>query len=324
MRFAPILAALLIAACHPAPASQAAPPAANGYRWTEVTADASFPGAYNFPVFVAQGRAFALHPQGVWSTADGAVWRKEALPASGLNNAYLKHVQLGEAVYALGKIDGNYLDYRIDPVIQRTADFKTWQTLGRSTTLPRRIFYSAAAFDGALWLLGGVESGQAMDDVWRSTDGLNWTRVVEHAPFGVRSGGELIAFKGRLWLIGGGRGIDAPIANDVWSSADGRTWVQESSQIAPEAPTGYRAAVYDGRIWLLGANRAGSFSSEMLVSDDGRAWRPQHADWTPRGAVAAWVWNDALWITGGKYSTGAEPNIRFIYSRDVWAMRKAR
>ncbi|MDQ0462808.1 hypothetical protein QO010_000556 [Caulobacter ginsengisoli] len=310
----------LSASCRPAEPAKAAAVAPSPYRWTQATADAGFPGSYNFPVFLAQGRAWARHPAGTWSSADGTAWRKEALPASGTNTAYLKEVQLGEAVYALGRIEGNYLGFTITPSIRRTSDFKTWETLGASSTLPRRVFYGAVAFKGAIWIVGGFDGQRSRNEVFRSTDGLTWTQV-EAPPWGPRVNPHLVVLKDRLWLIGGGE-IDGPAQNDVWVSDDARHWTKVADGVATPEPVGYTAAAFDGRLWLVGANRSGGFSSEMLVSDDGKTWTALSAPWTPRGGVAVWDWNGAMWITGGKYSTGSPPDIRFVYSHDVWAMRR--
>lgn len=157
--------------------------------------------------------------------------------------------------------------------------------------------------------------------MWRSTNGLDWTKAVDVAPWSARSGAKAIVFKGRIFLIGGGI-LDGAAANDVWSSADGITWSQESNMIAPEAPVGFTPVVFDDQLWLVGANRSGAFKSEMLVSHDGKTWRPAAAPWSPRGGVAAWTHGQSLYMTGGKYSVEHGGETSFIYSNDVWRMRR--
>lgn len=80
--------------------------------------------------------------------------------------------------------------------------------------------------------------------------------------------------------------------------------------------------VFDNKLWLVGANRNdGNFASAVFVSGDGVNWQEQSAPWSRRGAVALWVFDDKLYMTGGKYSY-TQPNgeIKFVYSNDVWAM----
>jgi hypothetical protein len=94
-----------------------------------------------------------------------------------------------------------------------------------------------------------------------------------------------VIFRGKLFLIGGGR-IDGPNSNDVWSSVNGIDRVRETASIAAEEPTGYTPIVYDGRIWLIGAKRVGRFKSEILVSDDGKKGT---RNLRPGRRVAVWL-----------------------------------
>jgi hypothetical protein len=74
----------------------------------------------------------------------------------------------------------------------------------------------------------------------------------------------------------------------------------------------------------VGANRDGTFSRAVLVTDDGRTWREQSAPWSPRGGVATWVFDNKLYMTGGKYSVTENGEIKFMYSNDVWFMAASR
>jgi hypothetical protein len=137
----------------------------------------------------------------------------------------------------------------------------------------------------------------------------------------------LVAFNDRLWLIGGGviDGMPDNNANskrEVWSSLDGRKWERVTSEMPVTA--GGTPVVFENELWLVGANRDGTFGRSSLVTNDFKNWREENAPWTPRGAVAAWVFNDKLFITGGKYSVTENGEIRFIYSNDVWFMTKTR
>ena len=74
--------------------------------------------------------------------------------------------------------------------------------------------------------------------------------------------------------------------------------------------------------WVFTAAGSGKFSSAMAVSDDGKTWREQTAPWSPRGGVAAWTYGHDLFITGGKYSYEKNGESVFVYSNDVWRMRR--
>lgn len=290
-------------------------------EWTRLVEAAPFPPSYNFPVHVdATGRFVALHPRGTWHSRDGQRWMKSPLPFSGMNSAYLPYIQHAGETWTLGKHTGNYLSFRIDPVVHVTERHERWIARGRSATLPRVIFHAAASFRDRIWVLGGFDGRAHSSDVWSSPDGLNWEKAAT-APWSPRAAAKAIVFRDRLFVIGGGV-IDGASANDVWSTGDGSVWRQETSRIAPEEPVGFTPVVHQGALWLVGANRSGRFRSEMLVSPDGRNWTPMRAPWSPRGGVASWSAGGALFITGGKYSYETGGETRFVYSNDVWRMTR--
>ena len=64
-----------------------------------------------------------------------------------------------------------------------------------------------ASFAGRLWRMGGFfpqsQTFVASAEVWASRDGRDWQSVSEQAPWTQRGGGALIAYNGKLWLLGG-------------------------------------------------------------------------------------------------------------------------
>jgi hypothetical protein len=132
-------------------------------------------------------------------------------------------------------------------------------------------------------------------------------------PFGPVENSQFLIFKNKIWMFN----------DDVWSSTDGYEWKQETKSIVPgQKIFGYASVVFDDKMWLIGCNRDGQFSNQVLWSDDGINWTGQTAPWTPRGGAAAAVIRDKMIMTGGKYG-GTPGNPEFVYSHDVWQMKKA-
>jgi hypothetical protein len=295
------------------------------YVWNEVTSKAAYAQGYNYPVFLVGGEMRALN-NGGWISKDGKDWTKTDLPESGLNSGYQKYVQFKDAVYALGTMQGNYLNMKLSSKISRTKDFKTWETVAEKSNLPDRIFYGATVFKDKIWLVGGFDGNNYYNDVWNSSDGVNWTKIAEKSAWTKRNVTKLFVFKDRLWFIGGGvidgEKTDNPNSEkEVWSSADGVNWTQIKTD-APGKLSG-TPVVFDERVWLVGGNRNdGNFSNAVFVSSDGASWQAQSAPWSPRGGVAVWVFGERLFMTGGKYSRTENGEIKFIYSNDVWALSR--
>lgn len=303
--------------------SMASSATASQFLWTKVSDGAAFSGAYNFPVFTMNREAWAFHPRGNWFSRDGQTWTKSELPLAGTQTGYQKYVQLNDAVYALGTMEGNYTNMRLGSRIARTTDFKRWEVLAENSELPARVFYGAVVFNNKIWLLGGFDGKHYFNDVWNSADAVHWTRIVEHAGWTPRNAGTCVVFKDRIWMIGGGvidgeMPLNANEGREIWSSIDGIKWMQESDRMA--RTWGGSPIVFKDRLWLVGANRDGNFSRAVLVTDDGINWRDETAPWSPRGAVATWIFGERLYMTGGKYSVTENGELKFIYSNDVWYM----
>lgn len=286
------------------------------YSWQNVTAKADYPTGYNYPVYVVNGKMLALN-NGGWFSDDGKNWTKSELPKSKLNSAFQKFVQFKEAIYALGTMQGNIEKMTLSSRITRTRDGKTWETVAEKSNLPTRVFYGATVFQNKIWIFGGIFENQEFDDVWNSSDAVHWQKASDKMPWGKRQNLKAIVFKNKLFVIGD---------NDVWSSADGTNWQLETSKIAnnPVFVSGYSVAVWDDKIWLVGINRNGTFQSGALYSADGKNWHEMKTPWTPRGAVAVWVFDDKLFMTGGKYSFVERGETKFVYSNDVWALEKVK
>jgi hypothetical protein len=173
-------------------------------------------------------------------------------------------------------------------------------------------FYHPFVFNDKIWIIGGEDKNTQYSDVWNSVDGSTWKKLKDNLPFGKRSRSQFVELNKQLFLLD----------NDVWSSRDGLNWQRETSEILKGGNIfGYAAVVFDNKIWLLGCNRNGKFSSQVLVSSDGKTWHTEQAPWTPRGGIAATVHAGKIYMTGGKYG-GTPDKPEFIYSNDVWTLEK--
>jgi len=279
-----------------------------GYVWTKLLDSAAWKKSYNFQMFTIRDTLWVFHPDGNWYSTDGLRWNKSTLTNSINNLAFLDYVHFNDAVYGLGYFEGNIETFRFRPVIHITTDMKRWNKV--QSNLPARFFYHPFVFDNRIWIIGGEDKDRKYADIWNSSDGITWIKQKDDLPFGKRSGSQVVQMNGKLYLLD----------NDVWVSSDALNWEKLTDEIVKgEQIFGYSAQVMDNKIWLLGCNRNGQFTSQVLVSEDGKNWAGMDAPWSPRGGIAATVFHEKIYMTGGKY--GGTPNHPdFRYSNDVWML----
>ena len=152
-----------------------------------------------------------------------------------------------------------------------------------------------------LTLIVGAELARAQQQA------PDWIRVTEQAPWRARDSQGEVAFGGRLWILGGWFDSFKPAPRDVWSSVDGRSWQRVTSQAPWRHSDLSMSLALDGRMWFMGGWTNGRLpgheaGNEVWSSTDGTHWKQatDAAGWSPRLAAAAVVFQDKMWILGGK------------------------
>ncbi len=147
--------------------------------------------------------------------------------------------------------------------------------------------HQAVVYDDRLWVIGGWDEGPsqggtatARNEVWSSSDGVNWVQETTAAAFGARAAHEVVSFAGSLWLFGGGDG--AAVHDDVWVSSDGANWTAVAAGTPRySARLGHAVAVFGDAMWLVGGTDDTDYDSGTVLDDvwstvDGINWT-QHA-----------------------------------------------
>ena len=130
---------------------------------------------------------------------------------------------------------------------------------------------------------------------------LDWVKVTDKAGWQARDSSGEVAYKDRLWLLGGWFDSFSAPPRDVWSSPDGKTW-NRAAALAPWKHSDLpMTVVFNDRMWLMGGWFNGrlpdhSASNEVWSSSDGMSWEraTDHAGWSPRLAAGAVAFNGAV------------------------------
>jgi hypothetical protein len=260
------------------------------YRWVNVTNRAAFAPRDGAGALVHRGRMWlvggwnpgdkAHFPRicnnEVWSTADGVDWVLEK--------------------------PNTFLDDTFDP----RSDWEGRHTAGY------------VVHRGRMWLVGGdVNQGHYQPDVWNSADGRSWTLVNpdEPVPWGPRALHHTVAFKDKIWVLGGQTmpgfaPSEEVFYRDVWNSSDGLRWTRLEPEEPCWSPRGMigGAAVFRDRIWILGGGTYDTpttpsrrFFNDVWSSPDGVRWERHvaRAPWAPRQYHEVAAFDGRLWVLEG-------------------------
>lgn len=308
--------------------------------WSEINLNAAFPARDGAGALSFGGRMWLLggwnpllpdyYPEvtsnDVWSSVDGVDWRLDVPNATSPDMWEARHTAgyavLGDAMYVLG---GDLSHGHMQPDVWRSNDGIAWTRLLEAAPWGQRVLHMTAVLNDTFFVFGGQTLPQFggpseevfYNDVWRSTDGVAWERIVEHAPWTARGqiGGQAV-LDGRIFLLGGGT-YDVPnvpirkFYNDVWSTADGISWTRHNAE-APWHPREYHdVAAYKGRVFVLEGYAEGIGNlNDTWYSKDGVSWYEiPTSPWPARHASSIFVHDDALWVVAGNNMTS-----------DVWKL----
>ena len=267
----------------------------------------------------------------VWSSTDGANWTQ--VKANTFTDSYDpatdwegRHTA-GYVVYQdkMWIVGGDPLQGHYQYDVWNSTDGANWTHVNENNPVPwgPRALHHTLVFDGKIWVMGGQTTPQFApadehfyNDIWNSTDGVNWTQVQTEGEMWCPRGqiGNSVVFNGRMWILGGGT-YDTPeqtyrnFYNDVWSSADGIHWEKHLDN-APWYPRQYHeVAVWDNKMWVMEGWNGGN-RNDVWYSDDGVNWTEvPNTPWNPRHAATVYTYDDALWMVAGNNM-----------ERDVWKL----
>lgn len=223
----------------------------DGVRWTKVldqTPYDEFSEMVNY-----NGKLWAIK-NSVWNSDNGVDWVRV------LENTPFGARSYGEVVVHAGRMWqlGRGTD------VWWSEDGVNWICATSNAPYGDRMAAGVAAFNGRLWVMGGAvpktlfayggyPTIDVYNDVWSSTDGENWTRVAEHAPWQGRMWFVAQAYMDRLWVMGGYDNDSANFA-DAYYTTDGVNWQKYDAYTwwsARHEPTPY---VFGDSLWIVAGN----------------------------------------------------------------------
>jgi hypothetical protein len=301
----------------------------DGISWTQVLPAAPFAARQQHAAFVLGNKLWVFGgqrfngttagppPNDAWTTTDGVTWTAAALNTEMDRSWLLGIVQEPTRVTMIGGIIRAYSNKSYT-----TTDGENWTELAAFDYAPN-LLSRGVVFNGAMWIIGGGRlDGLDTNEVWRSTDGLTWTKVNTVGQiFNPLDSQRVLVFNNRMWVLGGWdffstEGGNETFNNEVWSTADGVNWTKHTPSTTIWSPRAdHEAVVFNGRMWVIGGTDGSTRYNDVWSSADGVSWvlEKDHAAFSARYAHTAVAFNNALWLfagsdspSGSQFSTGLQ------------------
>ena len=149
----------------------------DGATWTQVTiSGGSWSGRLGHSVVVFDDKLWVIggyrydsshiYLNDVWSSTDGASWTQATASAAWSGRRYHSSVVYDDKLWVLGgyRFDGSNNVYLAD--VWSSSDGASWTEETPSDAWSGRSGHSSVVFGGYLWVLGGTEGGNLLNDVW--------------------------------------------------------------------------------------------------------------------------------------------------------------
>ena len=178
-----------------------------------------------------------------------------------------------------------------------------------------------------IYVLGGYDGSNRLNDVWSSVNGTNWSLETSSAAWPRRLSHQALSHNGKIYVLGGSGNYDhengSSYKNDVWSSVNGTNWSLETSSAAWPRRYSHQALSHNGKIYVLGGSgnydheNGSSYKNDVWSSVNGTNWslETSSAAWPRRDDHQALSHNGRLYVLGGRDG----PSSSFNRLNDVWS-----
>jgi hypothetical protein len=169
---------------------------------------------------------WALGPAS-FSSSDGIEWRPETIQAAKSSRSLVFNDMLVN-------IGGG------GSAVRATHDGQQWFMLNAAPPWGgNRHDLSAVVHDGRIWVIGGITDFGALsetsyNDVWSSSDGVDWTLVTSNAAWPPRIWSSVVSHDNKIFLFNGANhdlwADQFGNAAEIWFTSDGAEWFELKSE----------------------------------------------------------------------------------------------
>jgi hypothetical protein len=193
----------------------------------------------------------------VWSSTDGVTWKEVTKVAGWSPRLGTAGVVFQDKMWLLGGV--HHMHYGKDSDLKSdvwySEDGANWKQATAKAPWAPRAYHAAVVHDGKIWVYGGgnyLPTYAARNDVWSSSDGVNWNQELEKAPWPPRIWFSGAVYRNRMWVLGGWTDKPSKNWNDVWFSRDGKNWTELKTMTVWPPRHEHSTYVFQDKLWVAG------------------------------------------------------------------------
>ena len=242
----------------------------DGKEWIKVTSDApwkhsdlSMSITYHDQMWFMGGWYNGRLPDhsasnAVWSSTDGAEWKEVTPQADWTPRMASALIVFQDKMWLLGGIEDYYFgtEASLKNDVWTSTDGKDWTLVTEQAPWAPRAYHQAAVVGDRLYVMGGgnyVPGYVAYNDVWSTTDGVEWREETAQAPWSKRLWFSAATYRNRMWVTGGwSKEPTSRNWGDVWYSQDGKSWTEYKPEVTWRERHEHSLYVHDDKLWVAG------------------------------------------------------------------------
>lgn len=199
----------------------------------------------------------------IYFSTDGINWTMvTALSPTLLTPAFHSTVVFNDELYVIR--DG--LDDHV--AVYSSVDGIEW-SLATEQAFSNREDFKAVVFENAIYVMGGRHLDTSFNEIWKSTDGIEWNLVVTNTDiFSARYAHTATAHNGKVWVVGGVTGSYSETHIDFWHSENMEDWTEYVGPLpATEGLIHHAALSYNEELWLFGGLQPDAYGGAPMTGE---------------------------------------------------------
>lgn len=173
-------------------------------------------------------------------------------------------------LFIFGGINGEETDDRLNTTYT-SLNGSDWTLTSPDGVNPweGRAWAETQSLNGKIFIFAGRNNDPypygTLNDVWSSTNGVDWTLALDNAPWGKRQDAESTIHLNQIYIMGG---MGGSTYDDLWKTSDGIDWTLVNDNLPWGGRTDFGFASYGHKLWVVGGNE----KNDVWSSLDGVEW----------------------------------------------------